>query len=156
MEAVHKLLSFLSGNLQMKLASILLCSSLLLLVDVECKPVKRADIPAVTAFEGIDNDKGGFKEGTTYTVTLITDTNSGSGNDLEDFMPKDLYPAPPDFDSKFKEIFGKTPLEFLNSKKSETTSRKPTNTETTSPEPTSAETTSPEEPTGSEATDSEA
>ena len=61
-------------------------------------------------------------------------------------MPKNLYPTPSDFDSKFKEIFGKTPLEFLSSKKSETTS----------PEPTSAETTSPEEPTGSEATDSEA
>jgi len=68
----------------MKLASILCSSLLLLLVAVECKPVKRADVPAVTAFEGIDKDKGGFKEGTTYTVILINDTGSGSGNNMED------------------------------------------------------------------------
>jgi len=99
----------------MKLTSILLCSSLLLLVAVDCKPVKRSDVPAVTAFEGIDKDNGGFKVGTTYAVTLKT--GSGSGEDIE--MPKTLHPPPPDFDAMFKMFFGKTPLEFLNSRRKE-------------------------------------
>jgi len=74
----------------MKLIGIVVCICIIM-VAVECRPVKRADAPPVTASEG--NSRG--RIGTTYTVTLVTDTGSASGEgemqpDFEDVSLADL------------------------------------------------------------------
>ena len=112
----------------MKLASILLCSSLLLLVVVECKPVKRSDVPALPAFEAFDKDKG-LKVGTKYTVTLF---EGGSGDD-EDLMPKGLESATAE---EVLAMFGLTMSDLNPVTNSEPTSSEPPSSEPTSSEPT--------------------
>ena len=80
-----------------------------LLVAVECRPVKRADSPPVTAEEG--NSRG--KVGTTYTVTLVTDTGSGSGSGEEEIRPDFEAISMTDFAHVFYEMFGVSPEEWL-------------------------------------------
>ena len=78
-----------------------------LLVDVECRPVKRADSPPVTAEEG--NSTG--KVGTTYTVTLGSGSGSGSGE--AEIKPDFEAISLTDFARIFHETFGASPEEWL-------------------------------------------
>jgi len=81
-----------------------------ILTNVECRPNKRADSPpTVTASEG--NSKGGV--GTTYTVTLVTDTGSGSASGGDEMMPRLEAVSLIDFKNRFQKIFGVKPEEWI-------------------------------------------
>jgi len=87
-----------------------------LLVAVECKPIKRADAPPVTASEG--NSFG--RVDTTYTVTLVTDTGSGSGSTSgeEKMQPDFENVSLTDFTYMFYKMFGVSPEEWLRKQRS--------------------------------------
>ena len=87
---------------------VLMCICVLL-VAVDCRPVKRAESPPVTAEEG--NSIGNFKVGTTYTVTL--ESGSGSGSGEEEIKPDFEAISLTDFARMFYEAFGASPEEWL-------------------------------------------
>jgi len=91
----------------MKLIGVVIC--ICILIGVECRPIKRAGSSHLTASEG--NSRGGV--GTTYTVTLVTDTGSGSASGREEIMPGLEAVSLTDFTHIFYEMFGVSPEEWI-------------------------------------------
>ena len=130
----------------MKLASILLCSCSVLLVVVECTPVRRSDDKQAEVSSAAFDEGNGLKPGTTYTVEM---GGPGSGHDSGDFMPppdqfKSISSA--EFSKQFEKYFGMPLQEYLNSRQNseptaEATTSEPTAEATTS-EPTAESTSS--------------